>query len=198
MISPGATPEEDLPAGEHAPPESPARELSNEELRAKVAALAEQVRQLGNGNHQMPEWRPAPPAKPDLDVIASEPGGAAGGVQHGAAGSSDPGAGEPEEMAQQSSRLLATVIETAELAAAEIRAGAEREAADIRQRASAAVDEAKAALARYREALGALHGETERVEHSIAALREQTLALEADRANIDAAVELLRRHSAPR
>jgi hypothetical protein len=199
MTSPEATPEQNPPAPV-APPAGPAaRDLSNEELRAKVAALAEEVRQLGNGSYPMPEWRPARRAPRDHGAAASDPGAGSGVPGRSGVAAGDPGAGGPaspglaEELAKHSSRLLATVIETAELAAAEIRAGAEREAADIRERAAAAVDEAKAALVRYREALGALQGETELIERSVSALREQTLALEADRANIDAAVELLRR-----
>jgi hypothetical protein len=215
MTSPRATPEQDLPADAQAPPDSPARELSNEELRVKVAALAEQVRQLGNGSHPMPEWRPAQAVPGDRDPVPSDRGGGPDPGVASAAGdpaphlpqssgdrSTEPGepssAGGSADLAQQNSRLLAAVIETAELAAAEIRASAEREAAGIRERAATAVGEANAALARYREALGALHGETEWVERSIVALREQTRALEIDRANIDAAVELLRRHSPPR
>jgi hypothetical protein len=215
MTSPGETPEQDPPAGEPAPPGAAARELSNGELRAKVAALAEQVRQLGNGNHPMPEWRPAQTAPPDRDPAANDlHGGPGPGLASTTAASgpdlsdsaSDRGAGtgEPafaggsEVLAQQNSRLLAAVIETAEQAAAEIRASAEREAAGIRERAATAVGEANAALTQYREAVGALHVETERVERSIAALREQTRALETDRADIDAAVELLRRHSPAR
>jgi len=201
MTSPEATPEQNPATAVHTPAGSAARDRSNEELRAKVAALAEQVRQLGNGSHPMPEWRPARRVPRDGGAVASDPGAGAGAPARSGAAASDPGAGgggaassgAAEQLAQQSSRLLATVIQTAELAAAEIRAGAEREAADIRERAAAAVGEANAALMRYREALAALHGEAERIERSVSALREQTLALEADRANIDAAVELLRR-----
>ena len=201
MTSPETTPEHNPPAAVQPPAGSAARDLSNEELRAKVAALAEQVRQLGNGSRPMPEWRPARRVARDSGAAASETGPAQGspaparsGTAAGDASAGAPaGSGVAEELAKHSSHLLATVIETAELAAAEIRAGAEREAADIRERAAAAVGEAKAALVRYREALAALQGETERIERSVSALREQTLALEADRANIDAAVELLRR-----
>jgi hypothetical protein len=184
MTSPEATPERNPPAATQPPPRARARELSNEELREKVAALAEQVRQLGNGSQPMPELRPARRLPQDGGSAASGPGAEVDG---------SPGPAVADELAQHSSRLLASVIETAELAAAEIRAGAEREAADIRERAAAAVGEAKAALERHREALGALQSETERIERSVAALSEQTLALEAERANIDAAVELLRR-----
>jgi hypothetical protein len=143
-----------------------------------VAELAEQVRRLANGSHL-----------PD----GADPAAAAAGVSNGGASAGDPAAGASEEFARQSGRLLQAVIENAELAAAEIRAGAEREAAGIRDRAAATIGEADAALERYREALSALSTETERIKNAVAALREQAVTLEAERAQIDAALDLLRR-----
>jgi hypothetical protein len=179
LTSPGATPEQDFPAAAQAPAATAgARELSGEDLRAKVAELAEQVRRLANGSHL-----------PD----AGAPAASAAAVSSGDAGAGEPAADATEEFARQSRRLLQAVIETAELAAAEIRAGAEREAAGIRERGAAAIGEADAAPERYREALTALSTETERIKSAVAALREQAVALEAERAQIDTALDLLRR-----
>jgi polyhydroxyalkanoate synthesis regulator phasin len=198
LTSPGETPEQDLPRSAQQPAASGARELSPEQLRAKVAALAEQVRQLGNGSHSAVAVAPAVAVADNGDARVSEP--AADGAAHvsepaagGDAPASEPAADGAEEFARHSGRLLDAVIETAELAAAEIRAGAEREAAEIRERADAAIGEADAALARYREALAALSKETERIERAVDALREQARTLEAERAQIDTALDLLRR-----
>jgi flagellin-like hook-associated protein FlgL len=179
LNSPGAAPEDDFPAAAQPPAAAcGARELSGEDLRAKVAELAEQVRRLANGSQPPGAGAPAAPA-----FAAS----------NGDAGASKPAANATEEFARQSAGLLQAVIETAELAAAEIRAGAEREAAGIRERATAAIGEADAALERYREALTALGKETERIKDAVAALREQAVALEAERAQIDTALDRLRR-----
>jgi hypothetical protein len=158
----------------HTGPTPPA--LSAEQLRAQVAALAEQVRALGNG------YAPAYNGPPSL---AGEPTGAA---EHEAPG---PPSGE-ESLTERSSRLLAGVIAMADLAAAEIRASAEREAADIRERASAAIREADEALERYRQALEGLAGETEHVERAITGLREQAHALDEERRAIEAALRAVR------
>jgi flagellin-like hook-associated protein FlgL len=222
MTTPGSPPEQGLPSG--------AQEPSPDELRAKVSALADQVRALANGRHQALRDAPAaaaaapgtaarpqaaedvasadrpsrpaaePPARVEREGVESAPVDEAETLappepapQQAAA---DATAAVVEEFAELSGRLLEAVIDTAELAAAEIRAGAEREAADIRERADAAIGEADAALARYREALAALAVETERIEHSITALREQAEALEVERARVDAAIDVLRRRPA--
>jgi hypothetical protein len=227
MTTPGSTPEQGLSAG--------AQEPSSDELRAKVAALADQVRALANGSHPVlgdaaavsaAQRRAAPspqeaegvtgahPARSngpqtfvraepgrageEETVARAEPGraGAAETVAHEQPRPAQAAAAAVEEFAELSGRLLETVIDTAELAAAEIRAGAEREAADIRERADAAIGEADAALDRYREALAALAVETERIERSITALREQAHALEEERRRVDVAIDLLRRRPA--
>jgi len=64
------------------------------------------------------------------------------------------------------------------------------------QRADAAIGEADAALARYRERWRQLAVETERIEHSITALREQAHALEEERRRVDVAIDVLRRRPA--
>jgi len=230
LTTPGSTPEQGLPPG--------AQEPSSEELRAKVAELADQVRALANGSHPILGERAAPvvaqrsavpiPEEPEgvsgaehAGVEGAEParstgpqavvGAEAGGaVEDEAAAGAEPGredragsvaqadaaAAAVEEFAELSRRLLEAVIDTAEIAAAEIRAGAKREAADIRERADAVIGEADAALARYREALGALAVETERIERSITALREQAVALEEERRRVDLAIDVLRRRPA--
>jgi len=152
----------------------------------RVAELAEQVRALANGGRTARGATPSTelPRAPEDERIAIE-------VRPPAAE-----AGRVDPLAEHRRRVLASVIETAELAAAEIRFGAQREAAEIRQRADAAIGEADAVLARYREAVVALTVETERIELSIAALREQAHVFEEERRAIDAALELLRRRSA--
>jgi hypothetical protein len=179
-----ASPKQGLPA--ERTPARGVREQPAGEVGVRVAELAEQVRALANGGR--PARADAPSIEPPLpredERIAIEvrpPAAEAGGV--------DP-------LAEQRRRVLASVIETAELAAAEIRSGAQREATEIRLRADAAIGEADAALERYREAVAALTSETERIELSVAALREQAQLLEEERRAIDAALELLRRRSA--
>jgi hypothetical protein len=176
LTSPGETPEQDHPRTSPQPPTRAAGEFSPEQLRAKVAALAEQVRQLGNDSR-----------RGGADATA----GAVAG--NGDARDTEPVADGADEFTRQSGRLLDAVIATAELAAAEIRVGAEREAAGIRERAAAAIGEADAAAERYREALSALSEETERIERAVVSLREQARTLEAERAQIDSALDLLRR-----
>jgi len=174
LTSPGATTEQDYPRGAREPSASAGHELTGEQLRAKVDSLAEQVRRL---------------------PTRSQPTHAA--VGNGDGHATQRPADAPEELARHSGRLLESVIETAELAAAEIRASAEREAARIRERASTAIGDADALLGRYRRALTALSAETERIERAVAAMREQALALEAEHLRIDAALDLLRRRPAP-
>jgi hypothetical protein len=197
MTTPGSTPEQGLPGSAQAP--SPA------ELRAKVAALADQVRALANGGH--PALGDAPvmartdpsraPSSDELQgVSGDEPPRPREARVEPPRAQADDNAAAVEEFAYLSGRLLESVIDTAELAAAEIRASAEREAADIRGRADAAIGEADAALARYREALTALAVETERIELSIVALREQAETLEQERGRVDVAIEVLRRRPA--
>jgi hypothetical protein len=201
MTTPGSTPEQGLRGGAQAP--------APDELRAKVAALADEVRALANGRHPLlgdaPAMTPAAPSaaprSDDAQRVAGEERPRPHEPETGAPveaprAQADSATAAVEEFAYLSGRLLETVIDTAELAAAEIRAGAEREAADIRERADAAIGEADAALARYREALAALAVETERIELSILALREQAQTLEEERGRVDVAIEVLRRRPA--
>ncbi|HEX4034112.1 MAG TPA: hypothetical protein VHX66_06695 [Solirubrobacteraceae bacterium] len=94
--------------------------------------------------------------------------------------------------AQEGDRLLEGVIAMAELAAAEIRAGAERAAAEIRIRAGDAIADADAAIDLHTRALAKLAAETARVEREIAALRARTRELEEQRARVDAALDATR------
>ncbi len=98
-------------------------------------------------------------------------------------------AGESETFAEHSSRLVASVVTLAELAAIEIRASAEVEAATIRARSSERLSTPTTShllmlLERQRHMLAALSAQTERVEQAGAVLRAQIRALEAEREHI--------------
>lgn len=187
MTTPGAHPEPQ-PAS---PAREAARELSHEQLRHEVEALAEQVRGLGNG-----AATPSPPVPPPPRPPRTQPAPAAEPL---AQDSDRPPRAQPapappaEPLAQHSDRLLADVIAMAELAAAEIRASAERDAARMRARTRETLGEAEAALERHGQALAALGAETDRIEQAIAGLRAQARALEVERRRIDEALEAARR-----
>ena len=139
-------------------------DISAAALRRQMAALAEQVRQLGNRVERVGEQAPAeqvvvaapapPPPRPrGVGAIATDP-------------------------------LLAEVIGMAERAAESIRAAARREAAQIRAApvpALGADGEILAALERQREALGTLAAQADRIEQELAALREQAAVLDGER-----------------
>jgi hypothetical protein len=153
--------------------EAPApRGPADADLRMQIAALAEQVRRLASGSG------PALAAEP-TGAVADDP-------------ASPPAPAPGESVTDASNRLLGEVVAMAELAAAQIRAAAEREANDIRERAGAAIREADEALERYRQALGALAVETERIEAAIAALAEQGRALDEERRAIESALRAVR------
>ncbi len=118
----------------------------------------------------------APPADPPAPAPTSAP-----------ASTGAPTAGET--FAQTSSRLIASVVTLAELAAVEIRASAEVEAAAIRTRAAERLSASTSAqllalLERQRNMLAALSSQTDRLEQSAAVLRAQVAALEAEREHI--------------
>jgi hypothetical protein len=157
------------PLREAPPPRGPA----DADLRMQIEALAEQVRRLANG----------PGAALAVDITSDPPS------------PPQPAPEQPpgESLTDRSNRLLGEVLAMAELAAAEIRAAAELEANDIRERAGAAIREADEALERYRQALGGLAVETERIERAIAALAEQARALDDERRAIEEALRAARR-----
>jgi len=100
---------------------------------------------------------------------------------------------DQETFAQRSSRLVASVVTLAELAAVEIRASAEIEAAAIRSQASAhraapTTSHLLVLLERQRQMLAALSLQTDRLEQAGAVLRAQILALEAEREHIVALI----------
>jgi hypothetical protein len=176
MTTPQGYPEQEPPAPplrEAPPPRGPA----DADLRMQIEALADQVRRLAHGSGP---------------ALATEPTGA---VAYDPPSPPQPAPEPPpgESLTNRSNRLLGEVLAMAELAAAEIRAAAEREANDIRERAAAAIHEADQALARYRQALGGLAAETERIEAAIAALAEQGRALDEERRAIERALRDARR-----
>ncbi|MGA3361515.1 MAG: hypothetical protein ABSD82_05750 [Solirubrobacteraceae bacterium] len=109
------------------------------------------------------------------------PPGAEGGVERLA------GAGAT--FADRSSQLVASVVALAELAAIEIRTGAEVEAAAIRAQTSERASTANTAhlvvlLERQRRMLAALVAQTERMQRAGAVIRAQIVALEAEREHL--------------
>jgi hypothetical protein len=127
-------------------------------------------------------------------------------------------AGEHDEqsIAQRTSRLMASVIETAERVAEQIRESAEREAARIRAGAMseppaadsrvldfpgsrdcspdlAASEAGLEVLERQRQALAALAAESEGIEAATEFLRAQARALDAERQRLDEAIGAARR-----
>ena len=130
-----------------------------------------------------------------VDQFVSESSGrpgavAAGAVNPAAAGSApvaqpEHAPGEGESFAERSSRLVESVVALAELAAIEIRASAEFEAAAIRARSqerlsSPATAKMLALVERQRRMLDALAAETARLEQAGAVIRAQIRALEAE------------------
>jgi hypothetical protein len=175
MTTPQGHPEQEPLAPVRAAP--PARGPADADLPRQIAALAEQVRRLANG--------PGP-------ALVTEPSGA-GADNPPSAPQPPPEQPSGESLTDRSNRLLGEVLAMAEVAAAEIRAAAELEANDIRERAGAAIREADEALERYRQALGGLAVETERIERAIAALAEQGRALDEERRAIEQALRAVRR-----
>jgi hypothetical protein len=138
-------------------------DISAAALRRQMAALAEQVRQLGNRVERTGEQAPA-----EQVVVAPPPPA----PRPRAAG---PIATDP---------LLVEVIGMAERAAESIRAAARREAEQIRAAPVPALDadgEILAALERQREALGTLAAQADRIEQELAALRGQAAVLDGER-----------------
>jgi uncharacterized coiled-coil protein SlyX len=140
------------------------------DLEAQIAALAAQVRRLG-------ERLAAPStALPRLRIawnrVAPAP------------------ASEPPSRASEA--LMAGILETAESVAAEIRASAEREAQRIRDgallEAAARIAGLRAMIAGQRDTLGALAAEIGRLEHSATTLRSHARALDAELQAIDQAL----------
>jgi hypothetical protein len=144
--------------------------------------------------------RHAPDRRPvaetvQVDQFVTESAGPAdtatpGAVKPVAAGS-EPAAeavrapGEGESFAEHSSRLVESVIALAELAAIEIRASAEVEAAAIRARSherlsSPATTQILTLVERQRRMLEALAAQTGRLEQAGAVIRAQIRALEAE------------------
>ena len=181
-----------------APPEPPAafrgeraaRESSAAEVRAQMAILAEQVRQLGGRvghadsqpNRDAPAPAPAPGTSHRSATVDSAPAPEpAPDQRHAPPSPAHAGATVDDDQA----RLFAGVIAAAEGAAAEIRAGAKREAARIRGAGSkpgvAAPSELADALERQRQTLAAFASETDRIAHATATLRAQSRALDAER-----------------
>lgn len=137
-------------------------EISAAALRRQMAALAEQVRQLGN---RVDCASDQPPAQ-QTAIAAPRPQGA-GAI------ASDP--------------LLAEVIGTAERAADSIRAAARREAERIRSAPAPALGaqlEIHAALERQGEALVTIAAQADRIEQELAALREQAALLDSERLRV--------------
>ena len=179
-------------------PGLPDRELSAAELRAQMAILAEQVRQLGHRIEHAAHSQPAgathaqpaePPALHHSAVVdpTPEPERAQPDRRLPAPPPRQPAASppySPESVTDHSHRLFESVIAAAERAALEIRTSAEREAASIRARASdghvAPTTALEVTLARQRQTLAAFAAETDRIAHAAAVLGAQTRALDAE------------------
>jgi hypothetical protein len=145
------------------------------DLEPRMAALAAQVRALGERLGQ----RPAAGERQRHDAVSDW-------TEAGQAGSPAPRA-ESREM----------IIAAAETAAAEIRASAQREARRIRGSAGRVAGERlealREAIARQRETLAGLTAETKRIEHSAAILLAQVRALESELQQTLASVDALDR-----
>jgi hypothetical protein len=183
--------------------EPAAREFSAAEVRAQMAILAEQVRQLGK------RVGDAVDSQPDRDA---PPPSLAPGAYHRSATVDSAPVPEPtpdkrrappppphagDTVDDHTARLFASVIATAERAAAEIHARAEREAARIRGAGSkpcvAPPTELVDSLERQRQTLAAFASETDRIAHATATLRAQTRALDAERRRMYEALTSARR-----
>jgi hypothetical protein len=131
---------------------------------------------------------PSQPASPTQSA-GVEPTSFAGSTGENAQPKPD---GEPaarESFTDHTSRLVASVVTLAELAAVEIRASAEVEAAAIRAQTSERISAATTnhlvtLLERQRQMLAALATQTDRLERASAVLRAQIRALEAEREHI--------------
>jgi hypothetical protein len=143
------------------------------------------------------------PQQPDVAAVPTTPAPAAGP--------------DEEQIAERTSRLIASVIAMAERAAEQIRDSAEREAASIRsgtagdlapadrprpdlaaqQRGAldlAASQTGLDVLERQRQALAALATETDRIEAATERLRAQARALDAERQRLYEAIGAARRN----
>ena len=131
-----------------------------------------------------------PPRSPTLAAAPRrEPGVGASTTAAGAEGTAAGTRGE-ETLADRSMSLVASVVALAELAAIELRTGAEIEAATIRGRSRQRLNEPTAdylavLLERQRRMIAALAAQTERIEQAGAVIRAQILALEAEREYLD-------------
>jgi hypothetical protein len=173
------------------------REVSAAELRAQMAILAEQVRQLGHRVDHAADSQPAgarngpPTAPPALHHSAMvdptpEPERVQPVPRQPLASTTAASTPDARDTAADHSRhLFESVIATAERAAVEIRARAEREAASIRARASddllPPTGDLVTTLERQRQTLAALAAETDRIAQAVAVLGAQTRALDAER-----------------
>ena len=174
------------------------------ELRAQMALLAEQVRQLANGadrpsdppgesveRTQPADAPPGPRAPTTVDRQASsapaqpfpQPS-----VSAAPPPDADADADEDERLADRRDRVLANVLEMAALAAEQIRASARSEAANIRaqaaERLASPAGDAITELGRQRETLVTLAIEADRVEQATAVLQAQIRELDAERRRI--------------
>jgi hypothetical protein len=159
---------------------------------------------------EQPQPAPAPVAeppsepaqRPPSEPAARRPVGEGEGARRGpvahAGESARAGEGGGTTFADRSSTLVASVVALAELAAIEIRTGAEIEAAAIRAQSRERVNEPStshllALLERQRLMLAALAAQTDRLERAGAVLRAQIRALEAEREHISEMLESGRR-----
>lgn len=159
---------------------------------------------------EQPQPAPAPVAeppsepaqRPPSEPAARRPVGEGEGARRGpvahAGESARAGEGGGTTFADRSSTLVASVVALAELAAIEIRTGAEIEAAAIRAQSRERLNEPStshllALLERQRLMLAALAAQTDRLERAGAVLRAQIRALEAEREHISEMLESGRR-----
>jgi hypothetical protein len=173
------------------------REVSAAGLRAQMAILAEQVRQLGHHVDHAADSQPAgatdapPPAPPALHHSATvdptpEPERAQPDPPQPVASTTVASPPYTRDTVTDDSRhLFESVIAAAERAALEIRASAERQAASIRARASddrvAPTADLASTGVRQRQTLAALAAETDRIAQAVAVLGAQIRALDAKR-----------------
>jgi hypothetical protein len=182
------------------------------DLRRQVAILAEQVRALGT-SEAAGAAAPvaAPAAEPRAAATAADlplppaprprPAASAPPQQRKRQEPEPPTEPAPqsepepapaaarETFAERSSHLVESVVTLAELAAVEIRASAEVEAAAVRARSAEKLSASSTGhlltlLERQRNMLAALAAQTERLEQAAAVLRAQIRALQAEREHI--------------
>jgi hypothetical protein len=170
-----------------APPPRPRRPVAERPMTPAEAVAAV----------ELPE--PAPEPEPESAAAAASAGAGTTG-----AGAAQTPAVEPapadattepdgETFADRSSRLVASVVTLAQLAAVEIRANAEVEAAAIRAHSRDRLSDPTssqlvALLDRQRRLLAGLAEQTARLEQTSAVLRAQIRALEAEREQIEAII----------